>query len=203
MRKLLCVMALGLITACSNPQSDTEFPPFGSWTLVDTNSHISFVSVKKEAIAETHDFKGVTSLVGSVEADGTARVQIVLDGIESHIDVRNTRMREHLFETQKYPYATLSTNIDVAAYQGMDIGADVQKTIDVNVDMHGRQMVKPIQVTIHRMSTDTLSVETRTPIHINASDFGMGAGVLKLQELANLSSISPEVEASFTLLFER
>lgn len=203
MRKLLCVIGLGLLTACSAPSSETEFPPFGVWELVDTESNVSFVSVKKGTIAETHDFTGVTSLVGSVRADGSAVLTIVLDGIESHIDVRNIRMREHLFETRTYPFATLSTNIDVESYQTLEVGSDIDKIIDVNIDVHGKHITKRIGVTIQRTTTDSLFVLSRGPVHINASDFGMGAGVLKLQGLANLSSISPEVDVSFTLLFER
>jgi len=50
---------------------------------------------------------------------------------------------------------------------------------------------------------DKLVVSSKNPIMIQASDFGLVAGIQKLQELAKLPSIATAVPVSFVLTFTK
>ena len=52
-------------------------------------------------------------------------------------------------------------------------------------------------------SGDKLIVSSTKPIIVQASDFGLVDGILKLQELAKLPSIATTVPVSFVLTFAK
>ena len=81
------------------------------WELDNERSTVQFMSVKNASIAELHYFH---ALAGEVADDGQARVSIDLDSIETLIPIRNQRLRELLFETVRFPAATLTTTVPEA-----------------------------------------------------------------------------------------
>ena len=71
----------------------------------------------------------------------------------------------------------------------------------ISLDLHGVEQTIPIKVIIHRLTTETLLVQTAAPILIQASDFGLDAGVEALRAISNLGVISYAVPVNFTLFF--
>jgi len=108
-----------------------------------------------------------------------------------------------LFETASFPFATLSTKLDMAALNGLAIDQRINKVIEVNVDLHGANVMFEADMFITRIGPNKVLVESRTPVLVNAEEFGMTEGVAKLQELASLPSISLAVPVSFSLVFSR
>ncbi|MGB5200637.1 MAG: YceI family protein, partial [Sedimenticolaceae bacterium] len=84
-------------------------PTWAEWQLVPDKSHLSFVSTKKQHIAESHTFKG---LQGSVDNDSVGTVAVDLASVDTKIEIRDERMRETLFETKEYPTAVFTTHVD-------------------------------------------------------------------------------------------
>jgi hypothetical protein len=58
-----------------------------------------------------------------------------------------------------------------------------------------------VQVT--RLGANKARLDNKAPLLLDAEDFGYGAGLAKLQELAGLDSISPVVSITMSLTFER
>jgi hypothetical protein len=199
---LLVFFGLSL-AACSAPDSrtaDTGAANTNPWTLTNAESRFEFISVKKGTIVETHSFG---ELSGTVESDGKARVKIMLDSVETNIDIRNERMRKYLFETDKTPTATFMVNIDMAMFASMAIGErkDISKTILIY--MHDKAISLEVDLTVTRLGANKVAVESQTPVIFDTDRLGFGDGILKLQELAKLNIIAPEVPVMFSLVFER
>ncbi|MFN2287100.1 MAG: YceI family protein [Chromatocurvus sp.] len=168
------------------------------WDLDGERSRLSFISVKNASVGESHTF---TSLAGSVGDDGQARVDIDLDSVETAIPIRNSRMREMLFETGTFPSASITTTVDpdVIAQAGR---APTVVTMPFTVALHGSSADYDAAVLVSVDDDGSLHVATREPIVVDAGDFDLGAGVTALKEVAGLASISSSVPVSAHLVFD-
>lgn len=183
-----------LTIIANNPDID----PAIAYTLDSTRSSLHFVSTKKLHIIESHGFSGLT---GQISTDGNAEVRIPLDTIESGIDIRNQRMREHLFETATYSEAIISIDLDTDVFINLTAGQSTTQDYTFTLDLHGMPMPITTQVRITRLSETSLLVQNTLPIMIAAADFGLTNGIETLRTLAGLDVISFTVPVNFNLLF--
>lgn len=168
------------------------------WELDSDRSRLSFISVKNASVGEAHTFK---TLEGSVGDDGSAKVGIDLDSVETAIPIRNKRMREMLFETDSFPSASITTSVDPAIIeQARKEPAEV--TVPLTVELHGSSASYDAAVLVSVAEDGSLHVATREPIVVDAGDFELGAGVTALKEVAGLASISTSVPVSAYLIFD-
>ena len=173
-------------------------PCFADWMLQADQSHIYFSSVKKDTVAETHQFK---TLQGSVAADGKFTVAADLASADTGIAIRNERMAQFLFETTKFTQATAKGSIDLTAVDKLAPGASQTLKVPVSFELHGKTISKETHLTIIKLTNKSVAVVTPSPIMLNAVDFDLTAGIEKLKELATLSSISPMVPVTLDLRF--
>jgi polyisoprenoid-binding protein YceI len=191
---LALLPVLAVATACSQPAAQ------GDWTLDAEASQLNFVSIKSGDIAEVHHFSGLS---GSVSEDGRAELVIDLATVETGIVIRNERMREHLFQTDTYPQARLTAEIDLAALYDLAPGDQTELTLDGVLDLHGVQIPVIADVLVSDLNGSRVIVSTQGPVMIHAEDFNLQAGLDTLQELAGLPSITPAVPVTATLIFQR
>jgi polyisoprenoid-binding protein YceI len=185
----IVVVGLGL--------SISSFPAYAiDWVIDGQNSQLNFVSIKKNNIAEVHDFK---KLQGSYDSQGQFLLDIDLASVDTHIPIRDERIKNHFFEVSKFSTAKITATIDTDLVDAIAEGASERFTVDANLDLHG--VVKPLtlDVIVTRLVGAKLSVVSVQPIIINADDFALTAGITKLMELASLPSISKAVPVSFYL----
>lgn len=190
--------ALLCLAACSQPAP----PPVseGLWTVDGADSTFSFVTVKAGDVVEAHSFGTVT---GSVGADGAATIEIGLSSLDTGVEVRDERMRAVLFEVETYPEAKVTAQLDPATFADLGVGDSITTPVKATLDLHGMQSEIDADLEVARLGPDKVLVTTTKPIIVDAGTFGLGEGVEKLRELANLPSITPAVPVSFTLLFTR
>jgi polyisoprenoid-binding protein YceI len=169
------------------------------WQLDPSESAVYFVSVKNSRVGEAHEFK---ALSGGISGAGEARVTIELDSVETLIPIRNERMREMLFETVKFPNASVSTSLDADQLALLSDGMRHRMTLQASLSLHGneQELQLPLELV---MVKDRLYVYSSTPVVINAADFGLDGGVEKLREVAGLANISTAVPVTFSLQFQR
>ncbi len=172
----------------------------GSWELIPAQSGISFVSIKNGDIAEAHSFTKISGIVGE---DGKALVTIALDSVQTNIDIRDERMRKYLFETENYPVVKIGAVIGSDVLATLITGGRKNIMLALEVEMHGVLENYDADIWVTRLASNKILVQTRLPLLIHGDDFAFSAGLAKLQELANLSAISPSVPVSFSLVFER
>lgn len=166
-------------------------------SLENKRSTIQFMSVKNTSIAELHHFR---VLSGQLADDGTASVRIDLDSVETLIPIRNQRLREILFETVRFPHATLTANAP-ASVLALSAGQSVTETLSIEVNLHGSAKSVDATVLATRLDNGGLQVVLASPILVQAADFGLDGGLGVLQEVAGLVSISTTVPVTGTLIF--
>jgi len=172
-------------------------PASAAWELDNERSTLGFLSIKNASKGELHHFK---SLSGSVSDAGKASVEVDLDSVGTAIPIRNQRMRELLFETVRFPQATLSASVPEELL-ALEEGDSASETVEVTVELHGASKSYSADMIVTRLADDSLQVTLREPLIVDAADFGLAGGVGTLKEVAGLASISTAVPVTATLVF--
>ena len=168
------------------------------WELDNSRSSLDFLSIKNDAIAESHQF---TSLVGFVSAEGQVQVGIDLDSVETMIPIRNERMRELLFKTAQFPAANISANVSPEVLAIVTDGGVVSTDIEVMLTLHDKEASLSVPVLVTGTEGGLLRVISARPVVVNAETFGLAEGVQALQSVAGLNAISTAVPVTFNLVF--
>jgi len=174
-------------------------PCFAAWTLDNDSSQVSFVSVKAGDAGEVHRF---TEISGELSSGGNASVTIQLASVDTLIPLRDERMRELLFQTNLFPTASLSTNIDMDALNAIEPGDSMDMAANLTLELHGQQLSLATEMIVARLGDHRLMVSSRKPVIVNAASVDLVNGIEALREIANLPSISKAVPVSFVLTFD-
>jgi hypothetical protein len=169
------------------------------WTLSADDSSLSFISVKAEHIAEVHSF---ARLAGEIDNGGEAVVSVDLTSVQTGIDIRNERMQSMLFNTDMYPRAQVSADVDVAALSSMAVGESAVLEVPLAINLHGEVLTLSAPLRVSHVKGG-LRVDTLAPIIVKADAFALVDGIESLREIAGLPSISRSVPVSFSLLFSQ
>lgn len=125
------------------------------WTLSADDSSLSFISVKAEHIAEVHSF---ARLSGEIDSGGEAVVSIDLTSVQTGIDIRNERMQSMLFNTDMYPRAQVSADVDAAALSSMAVGESAVLEVPLAINLHGEVLTLSAPLRVSHVQ-DGLRVE--------------------------------------------
>ncbi len=188
------VAALAWVVLISAPLAEAE------WRLNNARSQLSFVTVKAGDVAEVHSF---AELHGSVAEDGGIRVAVDLASVDTLIPIRDQRMRELLFETAKFPTASIRANIAVEQLQALVSGQWQKLTVDGTLKLREAQLPLKMDVLAVQLADGAVLVASSKPLVVNAASVGLVAGVEQLRQIVGLPSISRAVPVSFVLVFER
>lgn len=168
------------------------------WELDNTRSTVNFISVKNDSVGEVHSFD---TLVGYIGSAGNAELTIDLGSVQTLIDIRNERMREMLFETVKFPTASVSAQMDPEIIAAAAEGGIVTADLPVTVSLHGHTKTLTVSIVMMGEGDGRLRVVSAHPVLVNAADFGLEDGVAALQKVAGLEAISRVVPVSLQLAF--
>ena len=194
MRALLTAFLFALAACAPEPAADAV------WTLAPAESRVAFVSVKAGQVVEIHHFK---ELNGEIDEEGRARFEIALDSVETHIEERNDRMRQFLFETAAFPTAVISAHLNLAEFETLAVGERRATELEAVLGLHGAEVPFVADIHVTRVGENRVAVETREPFLLYTDDFGLAVGVEKLRELASLPSIAPNATVVFSIMLER
>ncbi|MFT4959957.1 MAG: OOP family OmpA-OmpF porin [Paracoccaceae bacterium] len=189
---------VALMTA-TGAQAQSADPFENGWTLDADNSELRFMSIKKGNKAETNTF---ATLSGLITEGGKVQIRVLLDSVDTNVDLRNVRMRFLFFETFLHPEATITAQLDPALLT--DLHTSRRKMVDMTytLTLHGVSVEKTAEVAVTLMSNDRVTVSATTPIAILLSDFDLETGHGKLQEAASVV-IVPLGIVSFDFVFDR
>jgi len=176
------------------------FPAFSAWQLDNDKSSLTFISIKKSDVAEVHHFN---QLVGNVDNSGKVSFVIDLISVDTNIAVRNERMKEFLFNTDVFPKAKFTTQLDMAKFNAIAKNSSGVMKLTGEIDLHGNIQKVIVDVLVAKLSDSQFIVSSMKPVLLNAQKFGLDTGVQKLKELAKLPSISNAVPVSFVLSFNQ
>lgn len=199
-RSRLMLLSAGLAAAVAVHAADrAPKAATGGWTLATADSRLAFVSIKNDAVGEVHRFP---ALAGKVDAGGKLALEITLDAVETGIPIRNERLRTMMFDTAAHPTAKVSAQVDAAAVRALPVGASLNVSTPVTLDLHGLSGELPGELRITHVSARQWRVSTEAPLIVNAASFGLGDGVEALRNVAKLQAISAAVPVTASLLFD-
>lgn len=175
----------------------TIFAP--GWTMNADASALRFQSVKNQSEIEYSTFATYT---GTIDAAGLATVRVLMDSVDTQIDLRNVRMRFLLFETFQYPEAVITMQIDPESLA--DLQEMRRKTIAARytIDLHGVLSERETDINVTLLDDDQVLVSSATPITLLTADFNLDEGVEKLAESAKVD-IVPATAVTFDFIFNR
>ena len=189
-KKLSMVTAIVLVTL--------SFPVAASWSVHEDAIQVNFVSVKKNTIGESHTLNGIS---GTISNEGQVYTSIDLNSVETLIPVRNERLKALFFETEKFPQAIATAQLDLVEIKALRHGQLIKQEVVVTVDLHGVKADIPMHVQITMLANNQLWVTMTEPVVINITDFDLLGGLEALTTIAKLSSISAAVPVTCQLLF--
>ena len=176
----------------------TAFSVQGQWRLDNDASTLSFVTIKADHVGEVHTFD---LLQGAINDEGNASITIELISINTLIPIRDERMQNLLFETELFPEANLSAQLDIDRFAALEIGASEQAAVSFDLSLRGQSRTYQAEVMVTRLADDGIQASTLKPIIVYADSFDLVGGVEALREVAGLPSISNAVPVSFTVVF--
>lgn len=176
------------------------FPAFSAWQLDNDKSSVSFISTKKSDVAEAHHFN---QLSGNIENNGQVNFVIDLISVDTNIAIRNERMKEFLFNTETFPKARFTAQLDMNKFNSIAKNSSGVMKLTGEINLHGHFQKVMVDVLVAKLSDKAFIVSSIKPILLNADKFALGAGIRKLKELAKLPSISNAVPVSFVLSFNQ
>lgn len=191
----LFVLLFALMMSQASFSAAHEKKAMGDMKLDNSLSALSFVSIKKGTVGEAHTIK---NLSGSLSAAGNINVVLDLASVNTKIEIRDERMKKHLFETDKNPSATITAKVgDKVSVVGVSLVEG-----EVSINLHG--VTQKVAVSVAVVNTgDKVVITSTKPIIIKAADYGLEGGVAMLQKLAKLPSIATAVPVNFVLTFSK
>ncbi len=169
-----------------------------AWVVVSDESHLSFVSIKKNNIGESHTISEVSGQI----VDGEATVTLNPNSVESRVPIRNDRMREFLFETNLYPSIVIKAQVN-EILEKLKIGTSIVADLEATLNMHGQSLPVLLNVRVGKLTDKKVTVSSVMPVLIRAADFKMVEGIQKLSSLVNGLQIAESIPVSFSLVFSK
>lgn len=166
-------------------------------SLQGEQSVVSFVSIKNNVIGESHTFE---NLSGEIK-DNTATVVIKPESVKTKIDIRDQRMKEHLFNIARHQEISISADV-TAVLAELKEGEAKQVTLPAKLTLMGIEKDIELDVMAVKSADGGIVVNSTKPVLISADDFGLGAGIDKLAELAGGIAIVKAVPVNFSLVFK-
>jgi polyisoprenoid-binding protein YceI len=169
-------------------------------TLDSSVSNVTLVSTKvtgdgSSSVAELFRFD---ELAGAVDGDGNASISIPLNSIDTGVDIRNERMVQFLFETDKYPDAVISASIPDT------LSSDGYYSIDLPATLNLRGKISELTIPVAvNVLGNQVTVSSTEPVLLDTNAHDFGAGLAKLAEIAKVFHIPTTVPVSFNLAFTK
>ncbi|WP_238548016.1 OmpA family protein [Meridianimarinicoccus roseus] len=169
------------------------------WSLQPDASALRFQSVKNDTKVESSTF---ATFNGEIEPDGTATVRVLLDSVDTKVDLRNVRMRFLFFETFQYPEAVITARIDPAVLADLPQVRRKSVPLTYTLSLHGvtQEMTSDVAVTL--LTNDLVSVASSAPVPVATAPFNLDGGIAKLEEAAGVR-IVPLATVTFDFVFTR
>ena len=172
----------------------------GDWKLVSGESDIAFATIKNSAVVESHTFERFS---GEVTLSGAANIRVDLASVETRIPIRNERMGTLLFNIDQFPSLDISSKLDVKSLVNMEEGASTHLEVPATISLRGTEANILLPLVVTRLSSKRFQVVTTKPVIAYASQFGLTKGVEALRLIAQLTTITPAVPVTFSLIFEQ
>lgn len=176
----------------------TSLPATAEWMLKSDESTFHYVTSKAGAISEVNSF---SELRGGISDDGQATLLVNLASVDTMIDIRNERVRDIVFQVEKFPSAVVTLDVNLLSLADMQAGDSMAFDANADVAINGGVVGLQARLRVTALADGGIAVENTRPLIINASSFGYAEGVEQLREIAGLPGINPNVVVDFSLVY--
>ena len=166
------------------------------WQLDPAASDLYFMSIKATHVGEVHSFE---TLSGTVDDKGRASLTVDLASVATLIPIRDQRMRDMLFEVDRYPTATVTAQIETSPLISMPPGSELDIELEGNLQFKGQTNPLMTRVKVAKLNDQKVTVRTIGPVVLSASQLQVTEGLEKLREIAGLPNISFTIPVTFNL----
>lgn len=171
---------------------------YAQWELKNTQSEISFVSIKSNNVGEVNHFKEIK---GVIDDKGNMTIDVMLGSVETNIPVRNERIKSMLFNIDSFQKARISSVLNLKKLKKLRVGDFYSDSVKLNLSLHSFANQITAEVRIVKLSKKRFLATSIKPIMINALEYDLVVGIEKLRKIAKLPSISSAVPVTFNLVF--
>ena len=166
------------------------------WQLDPAASDLYFMSIKATHVGEVHSFE---TLSGTVDDKGRANLTVDLASVATLIPIRDQRMRDLLFEVDRYPTATVTAQIETGPLVSMPSGSELDIELEGNLQFKGQTNTLMTRVKVAKLNDQKVTVRTIAPVVLSADQLRVTEGLEKLREIAGLPNISFTIPVTFNL----
>ena len=166
------------------------------WQLDPAASDLYFMSIKATHVGEVHSFE---TLSGTVDDKGRASLTVDLASVATLIPIRDQRMRDMLFEVDRYPTATVTAQIETGPLVSMPPGSELDIELEGNLQFKGQNNPLMTRVKVAKLNDQKVTVRTIAPVVLSAGQLQVTEGLEKLREIAGLPNISFTIPVTFNL----
>ncbi len=196
-RSALLALGLALSTGSAATAQTGPFAP--GWELQSDDAVLRFQSIKNGDKVES---SGFATINGAIDDTGLVTLRVLLDSVDTKIDLRNVRMRFLFFETFQFPEAKIELRLTHEMVADLAQTRRKRLTLPYTLELHGVSRDSEAEVIVTLIDADHVSITSSAPIPVLAKDFGLSGGIEKLQEAAGVE-IVPLGTVSFDFGFAR
>jgi polyisoprenoid-binding protein YceI len=210
-KHLLCSALLAAGAACftqdkvePSAQASAQPPapdlPAGDFELVPSESTIWFVGIKDNAIAVPGRFRELRGALSAVQ--GRAWIEISIASLSTELEERDSNLRTHLFEADRFPIARLL----VDGVRGPDslppVGGSVQGEAFGTLEIRSDRVDLALPIRISREAAGRLRVTTMRPLILTAEELGLARPLATLKAACGHRELSAAIPVEVDLVFE-
>lgn len=197
--RILSAIALMVLLPFGMASAQSADPFEYGWNLDGDASELRFLSIKKSKVAETSSF---ATLSGLITEDGQSQVRVLLDSVDTKVDLRNVRMRFLFFETFRFPEAVITTQLSPELLTDLHMTRRKEIELPYTFTLRGVTLERTTDVAVTLIDNDRVVVSSITPIAFTLEELDLEEGRRKLEEAANVD-ITPLGVVSFNFVFDR
>jgi polyisoprenoid-binding protein YceI len=172
-----------------------------AWAVNTAQSNLNFVTTKagQPGVGGIDEVQSFKSFSGGLSAQGQIRLAIDLTSVKTGVDIRDERI-QNMFGVKLTPQAVFTAQLAPAALEGLNRPGVQNIEVQGQLSIAGQTKPATALLQVTRLGANQLSVATRSPIVINAADFGLRAGVEAMREVMGLNFLSSSAPVTFNLL---
>ncbi len=169
----------------------------GNWKLDERNSHVSFFTIKKGGIGESHSFFDISGKISK----NNASVSIQTDSVDSEVDIRDERIKKFIFDSDNKPTIDISSDVK-NVFDRLEKRSIITAEMPAKLTLNGVTTIVTLNVSVAKKAKNELIVTSIQPVIIKAEDYRLSEGVRKLSEIAGSITIATAVPVNFVLHFK-
>lgn len=140
------------------------------------------------------------ALQGTLDSAGVALLSIPLNSIDTGVPERDEKVRDLLFDVDKFPKANFLATVDLSQVTGLKVGEELRLPMKGRLTLHGKVGEAGGDTVVTMLADGNLKIASAAPVIVNTADFDMAKGMSRLMRAGDVT-LEPAVPVSFTLVF--